>query len=486
MRGHRVSASTRLRNATLDDVDVVPPIPKLIAFGLQHLFAMYASAVAVPLIIGSALKLSPADEAYLISACLLTSGFATLLQTLGFWKVGVRLPILQGTAFAAAGTIVTIGVKDGRGADSLPLIFGVVMLGGVIVFLLAPFAAALTRYMPPAVTGTVITVIGLSLLPTAIRWCRGTPNTPDFGSGKNLALAGITMLIVLLITRFTRGFLNRISILSALVIGTLIAVPFGLINFHQVSTAQVFGVSTPFHFGAPRLSVAAAVSMVIILLVLMVEVMGCMLAVGGMVGREVTSQDVARGLRADGLGTLLGGFFNSFPYGAYGTNVGVVAVTRVRSRFVVAAAGGMLVLLGFFPKVGALAAAIPTPVLGGAGLVLFGSIAASGIRTLSEARLADNRDLTIVAVAIAFGLVPLAAPDFYAPLPEWLRTIVGEGITASAIVSTTLNLLFHHLPWMRDPSEAEDGTPVHTTPDTPANPETGMPVAAGTRIEDPK
>lgn len=426
-------------------VDEILPAGQLAAFGAQHVLAMYASAVAVPLIIGTALKLGTADLQYLISACLLTSGIATLLQTVGFWKVGVRLPILQGTAFAAASTIAAIGMSAGGGAGSLPLIFGSVLFGGLVVVLLAPVFSRLIRFMPPVVTGTVITVIGLTLLPVAVRWARGRPQADDFGSAKNLALAAGTLLLVLLIQRFASGFIARIAILVGLVAGTAAAVPLGVTNFDQLATAPAFGVSTPFHFGAPQLSVSAAVSIVIILVVIMVEVTGCMIAVGGMVGRKVDSSDVARGLRADGLGTMVGGFLNSFPYGAYVSNVGLVALTGVKSRFVVATAGVMLVVLGMFPKVGALAAAVPLPVLGGAGLVLFGSVAASGIRTLAKVPFEDSRNLTIVATALGFGLIPLAAPDFYAPLPQAVQTVIGEGITAAALSAILLNLLFFHL-----------------------------------------
>jgi xanthine permease len=414
---------------------------------------MYASAVAVPLIIGTALSLEASDLQYLISACLLTSGVATLLQTIGVWKVGVRLPILQGTAFAAASTIAAIGKSAGGGAQSLPLIFGSVMFGGAVVILLAPVFSRLIRFMPAVVTGTVITVIGLTLLPVAVRWAQGPPQSEGFGSVENLALAAGTLLLVLVIQRFATGFLARIAILVGLVAGTAAAVPLGLTDFDRVGTSPVLGVTTPFHFGAPELTVPAAVSIVIILVVLMVEVTGCMIAVGDMVRRKVDSTDVARGLRADGLGTMIGGFLNSFPYGAYVSNVGLVALTGVRSRFVVAMAGGLLIVLGVFPKVGALAAAVPLPVLGGAGLVLFGSVAASGIRTLGQVSFADTHNLTIVATALGFGLIPLAAPEFYAPFPEAVRTVLGEGITAAAIAATLLNLFFFHLPIRRPGAE---------------------------------
>lgn len=449
----------RTRRTDVHPVDQVPPPGQLAALGTQHVLAMYASAVAVPLIIGSALGIGATDMQYLISACLLTSGIATLLQTVGFWNVGVRLPILQGTAFAAASTISAIGLSAGGGAGSLPPVFGAVMFGGVVVIVLAPFFSTLVRFLPPVVTGSVITVIGLSLLPVAVRWMRGQPQSAELGSIANLALGAGTLLTVILVQRFATGFLARVSILVGLVLGTVVAIPLGMTDFRAVAAAPVFGFSTPFHFGPPQLTAPAAVSMVIILLVIMVEVTGCMIAVGGMVEREVGSRDVARGLRADGLGTVIGGFLNSFPYGGYVTNLGLVALTGVRSRFVVAAAGVMLLLLGLFPKVGAVAAAVPLPVLGGAGLVLFGTVAASGVRTLSQTALADNRNLVIVAVALGAGLIPLAAPDFYAAFPQLVRTVIGEGITASAIAATVLNLLFFHLPWRREPQADGSGVP---------------------------
>ncbi|NBM14622.1 nucleobase:cation symporter-2 family protein [Streptomyces sp. GC420] len=427
---------------TVHPVDEVPPLAQLGAFGLQHVLAMYAGAVAVPLIVGGAMKLPPADLAYLITADLLLCGIATLIQCIGFWRFGVRLPIMQGCTFAAVGPMVLIGTGEG----GLPAIYGSVIVAGVAMILLAPVFGRLLRFFPPLVTGTVILIIGLSLLPVAGNWAAGGVGSADFGEPENLALAGFVLLVVLGVQRFAPPFLSRIAVLTGIVVGMVVAVPTGFTDFGGVGDADWIGVSTPFHFGAPTFEVAAVVSMLIVALVTMTETTGDFLAVGELTDRRVDARMLADGLRADGLSTMLGGVFNTFPYTAYAQNVGLVGMTRVRSRWVVAFAGGILVLLGLLPKLGAVVAAIPAPVLGGAGLVMFGTVAASGLRTLARVDFRGNHNLTVVAVSVAVGMLPVGVPEIYAEFPDWFQTVMDSGISAGCITALVLNLLFNHLP----------------------------------------
>ncbi|AHH95412.1 nucleobase:cation symporter-2 family protein [Kutzneria albida] len=420
-------------------VDQVPPKAQLLAFGLQHVLAMYAGAVAVPLIVGGALHMSTSDIGYLVNADLLVSGVATLIQCLGVWVFGARLPLMQGCTFAAVTPMVLIGTTGG----GLPAIYGAVIVSGLVVVLLAPWFAKLLRYFPPLVTGTIILIIGLSLLPVAVNWAAGGVGAPSFGSPRNLALAFGVLLLILLVQRFVPGFLGRIAILVGVVLGTLAAIPLGLTDFSHVTSAQLIGVSTPFHFGLPSFQPAAILSMVIVMLVTMTETSGDVLAVGEVVGRPVEPPVLARALRADGLSTVLGGVFNTFPYTAFAQNVGLVALTGVRSRFVVATAGGMLVLLGLFPVLGEVVAAIPMPVLGGAGIAMFGTVAASGVRMLGAVSFRDNSNLMVIAVALGLGLVPVAVPTVYAQFPDWFQTIMNSGISAGSIAAVALNLLFN-------------------------------------------
>ncbi|KUN19513.1 purine permease [Streptomyces corchorusii] len=431
--------------ADVHPVDEIPPVRQLAAFGLQHVLAMYAGAVAVPLIVGGALKLSPADLAYLITADLLVCGIATLIQCVGFWRFGVRLPIMQGCTFAAVSPMVLIGTTGG----GLPAIYGSVIVAGLAIMLLAPLFGRLLRFFPPLVTGTVILIIGVSLLPVAGNWAAGGAGAKDFGEPRNLALAGFVLAVVLGVQRFAPAFLSRIAVLLGIAAGLAVAVPFGFTDFSGVGDADWVGVSTPFHFGTPEFRLSAIVSMLVVALVTMTETTGDLIAVGELTGRKVEPRPLADGLRADGLSTVLGGVFNTFPYTAFAQNVGLVGMTRVRSRWVVAAAGGILVLLGLLPKLGAVVAAIPAPVLGGAGLVMFGTVAASGLRTLARVGFQGNDNLTVVAVSVAIGLLPVGVPTVYAQFPDWFQTVMNSGISAGCLSAIVLNLLFNHLPVRR-------------------------------------
>ncbi|WP_127360526.1 nucleobase:cation symporter-2 family protein [Actinacidiphila soli] len=422
-------------------VDEVLPAAQLGAFGLQHVLAMYAGAVAVPLIVGGSLGMKGADLAYLITADLLLCGVATLLQCVGWWRFGVRLPIMQGCTFAAVTPMVLIG-KDG----GLPAIYGSVIVAGLAMILLAPVFGRLLRFFPPLVTGTVILVIGLSLLPVAGNWAAGGQGAKDFGEPKNIALAAGVLVAVLAIQRFAPPFLSRVAVLAGIVLGMVVALLLGFTDFSGVGDADWVGISTPFHFGTPSFQGAAIVSMLVVALVTMTETTGDFIAVGELTGRRIEPRRLADGLRADGVSTVLGGIFNTFPYTAFAQNVGLVGMTRVRSRWVVATAGGILVLLGLLPKLGAVVAAIPAPVLGGAGLVMFGSVAANGLRTLATVEFKDNHNLTVVAVSLAVGLLPVGVPTIYDRFPDWFQTVMDSGISAGCITAIALNLLFNHLP----------------------------------------
>lgn len=262
---------------------------------------------------------------------------------------------------------------------------------------------------------------------------------------KYLALAAFTLVVILLIQRFGRGFVRQTALLAGMFVGTLAALPFGLADFSALGSAPVAALPTPFAFGAPEFQPAAILSLCIVMLVLMTESSAGMLALGEICERRTDGPTLSRGLRTDGIATLLGPVFGGFPTSAFAQNVGVVSLTRVRSRYVVAAAGGALLVLGAFPVLGAVVSLVPMPVLGGAGIVLFGSIAVSGIRTLSEAGLDDSSNIVLVAVALGAGIIPLAAPAFYAGFPSWAQTVLGSGISAGALVAVLLNLFFHHL-----------------------------------------
>ena len=426
-------------------VDELLPAPKLIAYALQHIAAMYAGVVAPPLIVGAAVGLSATEMTVLIGAALLTSGLATLLQTLGVWKVGSRMPFVNGISFAGVAPMLAIARTTDHG-HALPVIYGSILVGGAAVFVVAPFFGKLGRFFPPVVSGTVICLIGLSLFPVAFGWVTGSdPAAKDFASVSRVLLAGITLVVVLVLNRFLAGFLRSIAILLGLVIGTLLAIPFGLFDASALSGTPVFALPSPFHFGAPEFQAGAIVSMLIVMLVSMTESTADMLALGEVVEMPVTEQTIAAGLRADGAATFVASLLNGFAVTAFAQNIGLIALTRVRSRYVVAVGGVILVLLGLFPVAGAIIAIVPQPVLGGAGFALFGTVAASGIRTLARAGLDDSDNLLIVAVALGFGVLPIAAPGFWTHFPQVVQTVMGSGISAGCLVAIALNLFFNHL-----------------------------------------
>ncbi|AGZ33590.1 purine permease [Pseudomonas sp. SWI6] len=414
-----------------------------LAYGLQHVLTMYGGIVAVPLILGQAAGLNPAEIGLLIAASLFAGGLATLLQTLGLPFFGCQLPLVQGVSFAGVATMGAILSSEGGGG--LPGVLGAVMAASFIGFLITPVFSRITKFFPPLVTGIVITTIGLTLMPVAARWVMGGNSaSPEFGSVANIGLAALTFAIVLLLSKLGSATISRLSILLAMVVGTLIAWALGMTDFSKVTEGPLFAFPSPFHFGMPTFHIAAILSMCIVIMVTLVETSADILAVGEIIDTKVDSKRLGNGLRADMASSILAPIFGSFTQSAFAQNVGLVAVTGVKSRYVVATGGVILVVLGLLPIMGRVIAAVPTPVLGGAGIVLFGTVAASGIRTLSKVNYKNNVNLIIVAASLGFGMIPIAAPTFYHHFPNWFETIFHSGISSAAIMAILLNLIFNH------------------------------------------
>jgi NCS2 family nucleobase:cation symporter-2 len=275
-----------------------------------------------------------------------------------------------------------------------------------------------------------------------VRWAEGgDPAAPDFGASRNLGLAFAVFGAILLYSRLLTGLLRNLSVLLGLATGTLLALALGMAHFGGVLDAGWLGVTTPFAFGRPTFDLPSIASMTVVMIVVMVETTGDCVAVGEIVGRPLSPNDLARALRADGLSTMLGGVLNAFPYTAYAQNVGLVGLTRVKSRFAVAAAGAILMALGLLPKVAAVVASIPPPVLGGAGLIMFGTVAASGIRALTRVEFEGSHNALVVAGSLAVGLIPLGDAGFYRALPGWSQVILHSGITTGSAAAIGLNAL---------------------------------------------
>ncbi|MCQ9341885.1 purine/pyrimidine permease [Corynebacterium phoceense] len=428
-------------------VDAVPSAPKLAALGLQHVLAFYAGAVIVPLLIAGSLNLDTATTIHLINADLLTCGLATIIQSAGIGKhVGVRLPIIQGVTTTAVSPIIAIGLgaTNGEGGTaSLPTIYGAIIVAGLFTFFAAPVFGKVLRFFPPIVTGTVLLVMGTSLLAVSandfINYAEGVPATRDllYGFG--------TLAVIVLVQRFFSGFLGTLSVLIGLVLGTAVALALGDASFADVATADAFGITTPFYFGIPKFDLVAIFSLIIVMIITMVETTGDVFATGEIVKKRIRRDDVVRAIRADGVSTVLGGVMNSFPYTCFAQNVGLVRLTGVKSRWVAVAAAGFMILLGLLPKAGAIVAAIPSPVLGGASLALFANVAWVGLQTIAKSDLSDGRNAAIVTTALGLAMLVTFKPDIAAAFPNWAQTFVSSGMSIGALTAIVLNLLFFHL-----------------------------------------
>lgn len=465
--------------------EVLPPV-RLVTLGLQHVLVMYAGAVAVPLIVGRALQLEPADVAFLISADLFCCGLVTLIQSWGMTQwFGIRLPVMMGVTFAAVGPMVAMAAAT-PGPEGARMIFGAIIAAGVVAMLIAPLVSRMLRFFPPVVTGTIILVIGVTLMRIGINWIFGNPvgptapkivspesvawlNTvaelsgtgavpamppglaaaasvpnPAYATPTNMMISAVVLTAILLIARYGRGFVANIAVLLGILIGVALTALLGEMHLDKVAGADWFGLIAPFHFGMPIFEPVMIVTMVLVMIVVMIESTGMFLALGTMTGRPITQKRLAAGLRTDGLGTVIGGVFNTFPYTSFSQNVGLVGVTGIRSRFVCVAGGFILILFGLVPKMGAAVESVPTAVLGGAGLVMFGMVAATGIRILATVDFTTNRNnLFVVAVALGFGMIPLVAPEFELWLPHALYPLIESGILLATISAVGLNAFFN-------------------------------------------
>ena len=485
-------------SSTVHPVDEHLPTGKLTALGLQHVLVMYAGAVAVPLIIGRALKLSPEQVTMLIQADLFCCGLVTLIQAFGATQwFGIKLPVMMGVTFAAVAPMVAMANAT-PGVEGAGLIFGAIIGAGLISILLAPVVSRMLRFFPPVVTGTIIAVIGISLMRVGINWIFGVPvgptapqivnpehaqwlatvkalagaavqpaagasaaaatvppmpaglslvgtvPNPKYAQLPHIAIAAVSLLSIMLIAKYARGFIANISVLLGIVVAAVIATAMGYMNFDKVAKANWFDLVLPFEIAKPVFDPILILTMTLVMIVVMIESTGMFLALSDLTGKKIDQKQLSAGLRVDGLGTLIGGIFNTFPYTSFSQNVGLVGVTGVKSRFVCVAAGVILLLLGLLPKMAALVESLPTFVLGGAGLVMFGMVAATGIRILGSVDYKNNRNnLFIVAVSIGIGMIPLIAPRYLQWFPHGLHPLIESGILLASLSAVILNLFFN-------------------------------------------
>ena len=400
--------------------------------GLQHLLAMYSGSILVPIMIAGALGYSSQQLTYLISTDIFMCGVATFLQLQLNKYFGIGLPVVLGVAFQSVAPLIMIGQKHGSGA-----MFGALIVSGIYVLLIAGIFSKIVNFFPPIVTGSVITTIGLTLIPVAIG---NMGNNSEKPTAQSLLLAAVTILIILLVNIFAKGFLKSISILIGLIIGTIIASFMGLVDFAPVTQAPLVHVPTPFYFGIPKFELSSIVMMCIIATVSLVESTGVYFALSDITNEKLDSIRLRNGYRAEGLAVLLGGIFNTFPYTGFSQNVGLVKLSGIKTRLPIYYAAGFLVLLGLVPKFGALAQIIPSPVLGGAMLVMFGFVSVQGMQMLARVDFEHNEHhFLIAAVSISAG-VGLNGSNLFNSLPTGLQMFFSNGIVMGSVIAIVLNL----------------------------------------------
>lgn len=412
---------------------------KATVLGLQHLLAMYSGAVAVPLLIGTALHFNSTQMTYLVSIDIFMCGLATLIQLFRNKYFGIGLPVVLGCAIQAVAPLEMIGQKF-----SINTMYGAIIVAGIFVFLIAGWFSKIKKLFPPVVTGTLITVIGLTLIPVAFQnMGGGNAQAKDFGDAKNLIAAFITILIIVVIEVWTKGFLRSISVLIGLIAGTIIAGCMGLVSLKPVAEASWFHLPQVFYFGVPEFEWSSCLTMIIIALVSLVESTGVFFAIGDLLHQDITEEDLKKGYRAEGLAQIFGGLFNTFPYTTFSQNVGLLQLSGIKTKRPIYWAAGLLMAMGLLPKIGALVTIIPDSVLGGAMLVMFTMIAVQGIKMLTKVDFENNRNILIVAISIGMGLGVTVYPQIFQDLPQTIQLFLGNGIVVASICATLLNLLFN-------------------------------------------
>ncbi|MFS0764702.1 MULTISPECIES: nucleobase:cation symporter-2 family protein [Peribacillus] len=414
---------------------------KVASLGLQHVLAMYAGAVVIPLIVGGALGLTAAQLTYLVSIDILMCGIATLLQV---WKnkfFGIGLPVVLGCTFTAVSPMIAIGTQYGINS-----IYGSILASGLIVIIISKFFGKLARFFPPIVTGSVVLIIGITLIPVAINNLGGGQGAADFGDLNNVALGFGTLLFIIFMYKFSTGFLRSISILLGLLVGTFAAFFLGKVDFSSVVSANWLHMPHFFYFGTPTFNVTAIITMTLVAIVSLVESTGVYYALGEITDKEISEDDLARGYRSEGLAIMIGGLFNAFPYTAFSQNVGLIQLSGIKTRNVIYTTAGILIFIGFVPKIGAFTTIIPSSVLGGAMVAMFGMVIAAGIKMLSKVDFASQENLLIIACSVGMGLGVTVVPELFAQIPESFQILTENGIVAGSLTAIFLNIVFNIVP----------------------------------------
>lgn len=428
-------------------------ISLLLAF--QNIVTALGGIIAVPLIIASVAKANVSDTAFLVSATLLASGITTAIQAKGIGpkslRVGAGIPMVMGTDF----TFVGPGIQVITAGGGLGAYFGATIMGSFIEMFLSRFLKHILKFFPPVVTGTVVTLIGTTLIPVAIDWAAGGFGAKDYGSVRNVTIAIIVLMIIVLLNMYGKGLLSSASILIGMTIGYIVCIPLGMVPLEEIGKASWIELPKIFKFGVD-FSPKWVVPFIAAYLVTTIETVGVIKAVGEASERNLSDEQLSAGIMADGVGSFMAGFLGSGPNTSFSQNVGLIPLTKVASSYVAFIAGIMLFVIGLLPKFSTIISIMPPSVLGGAGIIMFGVVGASGIKTLSRVKM-TNRNLLIIAVALGIGLgvafrpefIPdlqgffkdLNAPKFVVSLSSFVESVFHSGISAGTVTALFLNII---------------------------------------------
>lgn len=415
----------------------IPSFKQIIPLGLQHVVAAIVGVVTPAILVANVCGLSPADKTLLVQSSLLISAIATFIQLFPIGKkVGAGLPVIMGVSFAYVPTLLAIGGEFG-----IATIFGSQVIGGLTAIIVGIFVKKLMVLFPPLVTGTVIFTIGLSLYPTAIKYMAGGAGAKDFGAPKYWLVALITFAVVVFFNYFTKGSMKLAAILAGMVIGYVVSLFFGMVNFSSVEAAGWLSFPVPLHFGM-EFNATAIISMVIIYVVNAVQTIGDLSSTttGGF-DRMPTHDELSGGIIGNGAASVLGAFFGGMPTATYSQNVGIVIVNRVVNRMVFAFAAGVLLIAGFVPKFASILTTIPQAVIGGATISVFATITMTGIKMIASQPL-TMRNTAVVGLSVAFGAGIVQTAGCLAGFPSWVPTVFGSSsVVVSTLMAVLLNLI---------------------------------------------
>lgn len=417
-------------------VDSKPPLGLTLLLALQHLLAALGGIIAVPLVIGNVLKLPTPDTIVLVNAALLVSGIVTIIQCRGIGPIGLRLPSVMGTSFTFVAAALAIGFSEHGVAG----ILGASLVGSFVMIIGSFFMPYVRKLFPPVVTGVVVVMIGLSLIPVAVDWfAGGQKGDVNYADPANLAMATFVLVLVVILVQWGKGIFSAAAIVIGMMVGYVVALILGWINFEAVKNAEIVAIPQPLHFGL-AFPISGIIGMSIAYLVTIVESSGNFLALGNATQTEITGKHLRGGVLCDGVGSAFAAIMSTTPFSSFAQNIGVISLTGVASRHVVTVMGVLLIFAGIFPWFGALIVSIPSPVLGGAGLMMFAMIIAAGIQMLDKVERSKRNGL-IIAISIGCGLAVTTRPELLDKLPSFFKEVFGSGITVGSVLALVLNLI---------------------------------------------